>query len=569
MKRTLLLILALCLLLTGCGVPGEADTQSSDTSEELSTTAETTTEPIKEAALLDSCEAFDDSGALWYIPNGQIEAQQYPMLRTFAGNLLMTTTSYISDGNSEMKLTLLSATTGEALQNCTVGLTESVEPQILGDHIAVCDSQSGTVIVLDALLRETARYTLSADPGQWFLGYDLDTLYKCSYLGGKLVEPPFSGDFFRICHSDKMWLAGFYGQEDTFAFGTDANACVVTAQNGTFSLLDPVGHLLFTDFDGTLSLYDDKGVFLSSCALPGRYVQSIVWTEELGGYLLLVTDGEGCNRLLFWDIRANTNGENLQTQSLADLQAAPDGMSADASLYERAQSLSDRFGIEIRIADQCETEFTFFSCYPVSYYGPVSAGLDLLEDALSVFPEGFFRQLIYGHIDRVQFQLVGGLAATNGFGGDMSYAAFTDANGSVCKIVLDIYSLSKNTVWHELSHAIDRRLAWDATYRDEALFTEEGWSALNPDGFTYTGEYGSLGTNIQPEWYSYFIDDYSMINAAEDRARIFEYAVENSGTLFRDAPGLIAKLQYYSDCIRDCFDTALWPEITAWEAPLH
>ena len=626
MKRTLLLILALCLLLTGCGVPGEADTQSSDTSEELST--ETTTEPIKEASLLDSCEAFDDSGALWNIPNQQIEAQQYPMLRAFAGNLLMTTTSYISDGNSEMKLTLLSATTGEALQSCTVELTESVEPQILGDHIAVCDSQSGTVVVLDALLRETARYTLSADPGQWFLGYDLDTLYKCSYLdgicavslstgkerfsldlaelsicsvtdanvcftgvnretqrytasclnlaSGKLVEPPFSGDFFRICHSGKMWLAGFYGQEDTFAFGVDTNARVITAQGGTFSLLDPVGHLLLTGLDGTLSLYDSKGIFLSTCALPGRYVQSIVWTEELGGYLLLVNDGEGCNRLLFWDIRANTNGENLQTQSLADLQAAPDGMSADASLYERAQSLSDHFGIEIRIADQCETEFTSFSCYSVSDYGPVSAGLDLLEDALSVFPEGFFRQLIYGHIDRVQFQLVGGLTATNGFGGDMSYAAFTDANGSVCKIVLDIYSLSKNTVWHELSHAIDGRLAWDATYRDEALFTEEGWSALNPDGFTYTGEYGSLGTNIQPEWYSYFIDDYSMINATEDRARIFEYAVEDSGTLFRDAPGLIAKLQYYSDCIRDCVggqsrrhDTALWPEITAWEAPLH
>lgn len=106
MKRTLLLILALCLLLTGCGVPGEADTQSSG---------------AKEAVLLDSCEAFDDSGALWYIPNQQIEAQQYPMLRTFADNLLMTTSSYISDGNSELKLTLLSATTGEALQSCTVG----------------------------------------------------------------------------------------------------------------------------------------------------------------------------------------------------------------------------------------------------------------------------------------------------------------------------------------------------------------------------------------------------------------------------------------------------------------
>ena len=76
MKRTLLLILALCLLLTGCGVPGGAGTQSSDPSEEISTTAEPTTEPIEEASLRDSCEALDDSGALWCIPNGQIEAQQ-------------------------------------------------------------------------------------------------------------------------------------------------------------------------------------------------------------------------------------------------------------------------------------------------------------------------------------------------------------------------------------------------------------------------------------------------------------------------------------------------------------
>ena len=626
MKRTLLLILALCLLLTGCGVSVGDNTQSSAPSEEMSTTAETmttetTTEPIEESSLLDSREAFDDSGALWYIPNDQIESQQYPMLCAFAGNLLMTTSSYISDGNSELKLTLLSGTTGEALQSCTVGLAESVDAQILGDHIAVCDSQSGTVVVLDALLRETARYTLAADPGQWLLGYDLDTLYKCSYLGGihavslstgkelfffdlaelnicsvtdtnvcftgvdretqrytascldlasgKLVEPAFSGDFFHICRSGEMWLAGFYGQEDTFAFGMDANARVITAQGGTFSLLDPVGHLLFTNFDGTLSLYDDKGVFLSSCALPGRYVQSIVWQENLGGYLLLVNDGEGGNCLLFWDITANTDGENLQTQSLADLQSLPGGTSADASLYERAQSLSNRFGVEILIADQCETESAYFSCYQLSDYGPVSAGLDILENALSVFPEGFFRQLAYGHIDRVQFQLVGGLTATNGFGGDMSYAAFTDVNGNVCKIVLDIYSLSKNTVWHELSHAIDRRLSWDAIYRDDALFSEEGWSALNPDGFAYIGEYGSLTTNIQPEWYSCFIDDYAMINATEDRARIFEHAVENSGTIFRDASGLIAKLQYYSDCIRDCFDTALWPETTAWEMPLH
>ena len=106
-------------------------------------------------------------------------------------------------------------------------------------------------------------------------------------------------------------------------------------------------------------------------------------------------------------------------------------------------------------------------------------------------------------------------------------------------------------------------------YRDDALFSEERWLALNPEDFSYSEDYGSLRGDIQPEWYSYFVDDYAMINATEDRARIFENAVENSGMLFRDAPGRIAKLQYYSDCILDCFDTTGWPETVAWEAPLR
>ena len=621
MRRILLVILTLCLLLTACGTAGEADTPSSIATEEATATTAATTEPVREVTLLDACEAYDETGALWYIPNATIEAQQYPTLRSFGEHLLMTTNTYISDGNSELALTLLSGADGEVLQSCTLNFSGDVETQLLEEHIALCDSNAGLVVVLDAQLREVARHTVTPDAGQWFLGTDLDTLYKCSYLdgiravslttgkeqfcldmadlsvcsvtdtdicftgvdrgtqrytafcldltSGALVEPPFPGDFFRICRSGGTWLAALSGEDNDFVFGTGDDARVVTAQDGTFSLLDPLGHLLFTGFDGTLSLYSATGTFLSSCALPGQYVQNLIWQEKLGGYLLLVNDGEGGNRLLFWDIRGNTDGENLQTQSLADRNAVPGGTSADAMLYERAQALSDRFSVEIRIADQCETEFSNFSCYQLSDYEAVSAGLDILENALSVFPEGFFRQLIYGHIDRVQFQLVGGLTATNGFGGDMGYAAFTDANGSVCRIVLDIYSINENSVWHELSHAIDRRLAWDAMYRDGALFSEEDWLALNPDGFTYSEDYSSLRTDIQPQWYSFFIDDYAMINATEDRARIFEYAVENSGMLFQDAPGRIAKLQYYSDCIRDCFDTALWPETTAWEAPLH
>lgn len=619
MKRTLLLLLALCVLLTGCGIVGGGDTPRTTEESGEATEKTSATEPKEEGSLLDGREAFDDTGALWYIPNALIEAQKNAALYAFANGLLMVTNQFISDGNSEVTLTLLSAATGEALQSRTVSTAGIGEVQLLDGYAVVSDSSAGTVVVLDEELREVARHTLAPDGGQWFLGTDLDTLYRCGYLdgihaeslstgterfyfdmtdlsvcgvtdsgvcftavdrktqrygafcldlaSGTLTEPPFSGDFSRINRSGEMWLGVFTGEENTVAFGSGDDARVAAAQEGSFSLLDPLGHLLFTGNNGELSIYDSTGAFLSSCALPNRYARNPVWREELGGYLLLVNGEEGSS-LLFWDIGANTNGNDLQTQALSGRYAVPGGTSADASLYERAQALSDRFDVEIRIADQCETEYAYFSSYQVSDYASVSEGLDTLEAALSVFPEGFFAQLAYGHIDQVQFRLVGGLSATNGFGGDTGYAAFTDVDGNVCLIVLDIFSIGTNSVWHELSHAIDRRLAWDAMYRDNALFSEDGWLAYNPNNFAYSEDYAASRYDIPSEWYSYFVDEYAMINASEDRARVFENAIENSGTLFRNE-GLNAKLQYYSACIRDCFETSQWPATTPWEAPLR
>lgn len=596
MKRKFLIILAFCLLLTGCGGSG------------------------KESTILKNREAFDDSGALWYIPNEQIEAQKYPSFDSFAGDLLSTSSKYISDEKSELTLTLLSGTTGEVLQSSTIDTSGGVETQIFDDNIAVCDNTAGTVVVLDKKLHEVSRYTLTPDENQWFLGADLDTLYKFNYdtgittvslsskkeasflemselsicgvtgenisftgidhktlrysaqcldlASGKVVNPPFSGDFSRVCRNGDMWLADFFGSDGTVVFGTDSNPLTVTTQSGTFSLLDPAGRILLTDNEGNLSLYDSTGALISSCDLSGWYAQNLIWREELDGYLLLVSNDEDETKLLFWDISKGTSGENLKTQSLSELNAIPGGTSADASLYKRAQSLSERFGVEILIADQCQTEFPSFTAYQVSDYKEASAGLDILKNALSVFPENFLSQIAYGHIDRIQFQLVGGLSAAKDFGGERSYAAFTDTSGTVCRIVLDVYSINNNSVWHELSHAIDKRLAWDAIYRSDALFSEEGWMSRNPSGFTYSETYASERDDIKSSWYSYFIDDYAMISATEDRARIFENAIDNAGTVFADA-GLKEKLQYYSDCIRDSFDTTGWEKTTAWEAPLR
>lgn len=596
MRRTLAIILVLCTLLTGCG--------SSD----------------KESTLLKNRESFDDSGALWYIPSEQIEAQDHPALYSFADELLTVSSKYISDDKGELKFTILSSSTGELIQSCTVQTRGNAETQILGKNIAVSDSSAGTVIVLDEKLHEVAHYMLKPDNAQWFLGFDLDTLYKFSYdsglssfsissenentvlnmaelsicsitdtdicftgvdlqtqryralcldlTSGKMIEPPFSGDFSRICRNGELWLADFFGSEGIVAFGTSSKALSVTTQNGTFSLIDPARHILLTDNDGKLYLYNSDGAFVSSCDPSSWYVQNLIWREELGGYLLLVSNDKDENKLLFWDVSAQTDGEALKLQPLSTQSAVPTGKTADSSLYKRAKAISDRFGVEVLIADQCGTEFTNFTCYQLSDYDIVSAGLDTLESALSVFPDNFFSQLVYGHINRTQFQLIGGLTAEKDFGGDTSYAAFTNADGDVCQIVLDAYTINKNSVWHELSHAIDKRLAWDSAYRKSAKFSEDGWMANNPSGFAYSENYASQRNDIQSNWYSYFIDDYAMISSTEDRARIFENAIENSGTIFTD-DGLKEKLKYYCECIRDCFDTTGWPKSTAWEAPLR
>ncbi|MBQ7050931.1 MAG: hypothetical protein IJN87_09905 [Firmicutes bacterium] len=67
----------------------------------------------------------------------------------------------------------------------------------------------------------------------------------------------------------------------------------------------------------------------------------------------------------------------------------------------------------------------------------------------------------------------------------------------------------------------------------------------------------------------YFARIYGATYPGEDRATIMEIAMLGYGERFHESPALLEKLAYYSDCIRDCFDTATWPAITKWEEPLY
>ena len=93
--------------------------------------------------------------------------------------------------------------------------------------------------------------------------------------------------------------------------------------------------------------------------------------------------------------------------------------------------------------------------------------------------------------------------------------------------------------------------------------------ALQPEGFSYAAVYKDV-----PEEYQqyidagYFINEYSMTFSSEDRSEVMSEAMCLEHWRFEHGTGLRLKLQFYADCIRDCFDTTGWPEVTRWERVL-
>ena len=83
---------------------------------------------------------------------------------------------------------------------------------------------------------------------------------------------------------------------------------------------------------------------------------------------------------------------------------------------------------------------------------------------------------------------------------------------------------------------------------------------------SYTAAPEALPESLEP---GYFINGYSLTFPTEDRAVLLAAAMEYNHQEFEPGSGRRAKLQFYADCIRDCFDTEGWPDVTTWEQVLH
>lgn len=614
MKKQLLMLLCACLLLSGCQ---EEPTQIPPTDPPTAETMPTESN----LPLLEQGRVLEESSNLRYIPNAVVESMVAPEMHLFGNGLLL---SDLLD--NQLILKHISLEDGSLVQECTVPAGSGTKLYIGSGEIALCDRESGSVTVLSDSFQLLRSFDLPLAGDEWYLNSELDTLYvfyadrgllarnlqsgeeiwlvengygvtavgsgsgyvlfrytdradqktyiRCLNLSSATMETlPVDDPISRGVRHGDTWLlenSELYGCH-LLVQGESVHSFEWT--DSPVQLLPLRRHLLVTDASGrNLTLYDTDGACLSQCALPissnAVLGADFVWSGYWQGYFFTDFLDSTC-RLMFWDTMADSEGEGLQLSAPDQVQQTQTVV--EQQLYRRAEELSRKFGVDIRIGETCSMDYSHYDTYPMTDPVFIRSGLDILEETLSQYPEGFFHQLHYGSMESIRIELVGGLTAKEGVvTHPSSIGAFAQEQGSYYLIALDGFLFQPSTLYHEFSHIIDARLAWDALLREDALFSEETWLELQPEGFGYAMSYTEMPEDLLSFMDSgYFLSDYGLTYPTEDRAVLMAEAMENYAWSFEPGTATESKLRYYASCIRDCFDTAGWPETTCWEQVLN
>jgi len=257
---------------------------------------------------------------------------------------------------------------------------------------------------------------------------------------------------------------------------------------------------------------------------------------------------------------------------LAELEA-PELPPELAEVEQTAQDLEQRYDVHILLSSACAAPCGA-SDYDVTTTDQagledealtIAQALGEVEQALSQYPEGFFRQFRSDDENSgIYLMLTGSIDSDD----NIFVTAFEFGLGMREYIGLDItlFNLAGN-LYHEIWHATENKI-----FRtDFQGFYDSNWDALNPEGFSYRAEYDLSGgqealwkwTYVGGDPEVYFVDDYSKTYAKEDRARIMEYVMDNDGLAqaVLAHPVLRQKLEIMDQGIRYAFDTTGWDEV--------
>lgn len=269
----------------------------------------------------------------------------------------------------------------------------------------------------------------------------------------------------------------------------------------------------------SLSYYDlETGLRSSSVNLTAVTEVWGMQGDGENGIWMLGKDADGALWIYHWDTTKSASSDTADYTAPRYTKENPDSDGL-AMAAQKAVELGKKFGVEILIwkdaAATAPEKQVFTEEHETQLY---EAYLAKLEQALSVFPEGFFSKVADQKLKIALVQsITGELTKTTLAKADC--VQFYSGNTPVVAVTLG-EDFERN-LYHGVYLAIETRVL----SKSSALYE---WFRINPKGFMYDDSYitnqSRTDTTYLEGGNKYFIDLFSMSFAKEDRATIFEYA---------------------------------------------
>ena len=599
-KYTALLLALVLLYCTACGAFGEPENRLLDSASPID--AQGGLYQVGEAAV-------DDSHPRIYA---------YGENQLLVHTMCYDEQNYMATGSH---LQLLRLSDGRTIAEAQIDHTDYAVASVVGDTILLQIAMTGKLILLDGQLQIIEELSLPAGsiypsdnlqtlychsfdgglyrlerasgtkaqllPNQDFINYQAagpgslilthpqedslaDAVVRLDLHDGSFHQIPLVHPLSILYVSGDTWLANLNSTKNLFILGGDDGVQRSFSAGDAYVTITGRGDLLINSFtDRTLKLYTQDGRLLASSGLPPMEPMDsftidsdLIWSDAYGGYFFHAycysanLKGD-TSALYFWDISVPNSGEALPMTDYTAMAQIPEGYATAPVLYDRARQIEQQYGIHVRIAEQCDTDFPSYTTTTVTDPFTISLVLSHLEDCLAKYPAGFFDQLQDGNIQPLEIQLVGTLHSKE-HNSLKTAIAFALPMEDRYLIAVDSYTNREQDFHHELSHVIDDKMFMDSIQGKNNLYSEETWRSFNPPDFDYRYDYSNyLDYDFNSQ---YFADSYSCTFPTEDRARIWEYAMTDAVYLFQEEP-LRKKLDYYNRCVRESFDTTGWPEL--------
>lgn len=318
------------------------------------------------------------------------------------------------------------------------------------------------------------------------------------------------------------------------------------------------------DADGVaLELYNlSSGKKTSATQLGNMGSVSAFTAAPDGQYLWFLSrdSAQGGQYLCRWDVQASAV-KSLTIYTGTRYTAEDPDTEGLQKCSMIGQNLETQYGVTLHLNEGLvETEIYGFE---IEYQVPaLLKGLEELEKALSLFPEGFLKTVAQGTKNRqLHIALVRSISCEDAsMPEDTRSVQYWD--GGSTYIVLAISDNMQRDFCQALYYALDTYVLANSVKLD-------AWSTLNPEGFAYDENYEDYLNRGETEYLQEsdraFIDSFSMTYAREDRAQIFAYALTEGNASYFSTPVMQAKLQQLCVAIRDAFDWKKDARSFPWE----